>query len=129
MNKLFWIASLLVPTFFCSCEGVTHREFLVQNNSQSSFSVEAVGPRADTIITVILPDEEVTITNWESLGGQAEAGDPGDYLPHFLVYNEVDTAQINYEQNNAWNVCSTHDSKLPSAYTHIFVLKVGEDDF
>lgn len=112
-----------------SCEGGTHREWYVTNNSSTNIFVEIQNIGSDLQKDTIEPGETKLTTFYSSYRGAHSRGIPTQELNSFLLYNDTDTTTKDGLLEDNWLVESEKTSNVPADYTHVFTYFVTDSDF
>ena len=127
MKRYYIYALLAFLPFLYSCEGNTHREFTIVNNSSSEIFYEVYG--YSPVVSSVASGEQKTFWIEDDLGGQADPGVPTNFISAMLVYTTSDTTTKDYMDVNNWVIASRQVRKIPSQHEHKYFFSLSDSDF
>ena len=112
-----------------SCEGGTHREWNITNNSSSTVFVEIENFESDIEKDTIQAGETKQVISYSTFRGAHPTAEATESMTSFLLYNANDTTEKSGLVEGNWLTESEQTSKIPSDYTHIFTFSIANSDF
>lgn len=129
MRALSILAGLFTAIILTSCEGNTTREWIVINNSSEAFQVAMKSNfSTEKVVTIETGKSKVIYVN-ETLGGQDNAGNTGEYFESFEIVNLSNTERKDIQASSNWKSESEHAKRVPSHFEHKFTISISDDDF
>ncbi|WP_306643590.1 hypothetical protein [Sanyastnella coralliicola] len=135
MNRTLYTLSLVLFTLFlCSCEGNTDYVHTIHNFHNERITVIhqyiVGGDALDQRSIEINPGDHKEVIYHSQLGGRSEPGPLFTYEDYLTVINaQGDTMTKDIYDDQYWEVYSTHEHKVPSAWRHDFHFSVKSNDF